>query len=163
MLTWQEFSLTRPDLATIGAKLIYEHGGIGLGFLATVRADGGPRVHPICPVISEAGLHAFIVPGPKLADLRRDPRYALHSETFPPPQHDDAFYVTGHARETKDPAVRTTLAEQVRVERDQESNWPGFDEQVLIELLVDRCLLTLTIAQEGFPAGHTAWHTGTPA
>lgn len=65
--------------------MFYEH-GLGLGFLATTRPDGGPRVHPICPVLA-GNLYAFIVPGPKLADLRRDPRYryALHSEIFPPP------------------------------------------------------------------------------
>src|SRR5215470_6438545 len=56
---------------------------IGLGFLATVRADGSPRVHPVCPVISAAGLHVSVVAGPKQADLRRDGRYALHSETCP--------------------------------------------------------------------------------
>ena len=74
--------------------MFYEF-GLGLGFLATTRLDQGPRVHPICPVMDGDGLYAFIVPGPKLRDLERDGRYALHSETFPPPNQDDAFYVTG--------------------------------------------------------------------
>lgn len=34
---------------------------LGLGFLATVRSDGGPRVHPICPVITADD--AFYVTG----------------------------------------------------------------------------------------------------
>jgi hypothetical protein len=25
---------------------------VGLAFVATVRPDGGPRVHPMCPVIT---------------------------------------------------------------------------------------------------------------
>jgi hypothetical protein len=68
---------------------------LGLGFLATIRKDGGPRVHPVCPVISEAGLHVLILPGPKPGDLRRDGRYSLHSETVAPPREDDGFAVTG--------------------------------------------------------------------
>jgi len=53
--------------------------------------DGGPRVHPVCPVISAAGLHVLVISGPKQQDLRRDGRYALHSETCPPPRQDDGF------------------------------------------------------------------------
>ena len=101
MLTWGEFRSVRPDLAAAGQRLLYDP-GIGLGFLATVRADGGPRVHPICPILTDDHLYALIVPGPKLVDLRRDRRYALHSETFPPPNHDDAFYVTGVPSEVTD-------------------------------------------------------------
>jgi hypothetical protein len=69
-----------PDLAGEGRQLFYEH-RVGLGFLATVRPDGGPRVHPICPLVTPEGLYGFIVPGPKLKDLRRDSGYALHTET----------------------------------------------------------------------------------
>ena len=93
MLTWKQFSAVRPDLATLGGSLLYEH-GLGLGFLATTRPDGGPRVHPVCPVLTDAGLYLFVVPGPKLRDLRRDGRFALHCETYPPPRHDDAFSKT---------------------------------------------------------------------
>jgi len=82
--TWTEFARQQPALAAAGHGQIYQH-GLGLGFLATVRRDGGPRVHPVCPVISSAGLHVLILPGPKLGDLRRDGRYSLHSETVAPP------------------------------------------------------------------------------
>ena len=138
-------------------------GGIGLGFLATVRADGGPRVHPICPVLTESALFAMIIPGPKLDDLRRDPRYALHGETFPPPDEDDAFYVTGTALEVSDPAVWEQVALQMLAERSMTERWPGFELQVLFEFSVERCLLTLTHAADGFPAGHTVWRTPEPS
>jgi hypothetical protein len=75
---------------------------VGLGFLATVREDGGPRLHPVCPVIAVEGLYMFVVPSPKRADLRRDGRYALHS--YPPEEVDDEFFVTGRAAEVRDPA-----------------------------------------------------------
>ena len=54
VITWTEFAQRQPALAAAGRGQIYQH-GLGLGFLATVRRDGGPRVHPVCPVISSAG------------------------------------------------------------------------------------------------------------
>jgi hypothetical protein len=93
MITWTQFEHERPALAAAGRAQLYQiH--IGLAFLATVRLDGGPRVHPVCPVLSADGLHVLIVAGPKQADLRRDGRYALHSETCPPPREDDGFAAT---------------------------------------------------------------------
>jgi hypothetical protein len=156
VLTWGQFASARPDLAGVGASLIFEF-DVGLAFLGSVRADGGPRVHPICPLVTDNGLYAFIVPGPKLADLRRDSRYALHSETFPPPRQDDAFYLTGRITELDDPGRRALLTRQFLAERSLDEPWPGFDDQVLIEFGIERCLLTLTQERDGFPAGHTVW------
>ncbi len=84
--------MSAPDLAESGRGLLYQY-GIGLGSLATVRPDGGPRLHPFCPVIAEGGLFAFIVPSPKRADLLRDGRYAIHA--FPPEDVDDEFLAMG--------------------------------------------------------------------
>lgn len=136
--------------------MLYEV-GLGLAFLATVRADGGPRVHPICPVMTEEGIYGFIVPGPKLRDLQRDGRYAFNSITFPPPRQDDAFYATGVVRETADVALRDSLTAQFLAERSMDEPWPGFEDQVLLEFLIDRALVTLTTPAYGLPAGHTVW------
>jgi hypothetical protein len=154
--SWEDLSAVRPDLAAAGRRLLYLH-GIGLGFLATTRADGGPRVHPICPILTESALFGLIVPGPKLNDLRRDLRYALHSETFPPPNQDDAFYVTGTAVEVSDSSTWEQVATQMLTERSTTERWTGFESQILFEFRVERCLLTLTQAADGFPAGHTVW------
>jgi hypothetical protein len=93
-----------------------------------------------------------------LRDLRRDDRYALHCETFPPPRHDDAFYIAGVAPEVPDRSVWDRVAAQMLAERDTTEQWPGFEEMVLFQLSLDRCLLTLTQANDTFPAGHTIWH-----
>jgi len=101
MRTWDRFRQVRPDLAEAGRSLFYQH-GVGLAFVATVRPDGGPRVHPMCPVITEDGLFAFIIPSPKRAALIRDGRFAMH--TFPCPQNEDAF--TSPAWPRRDPTRR---------------------------------------------------------
>ena len=155
---WGDLAAVRPDIAAAGRQLLYSF-GIGLGFLATVRLDGGPRVHPICPVLTESGLYGMIIPGPKLEDLRRDPRYALHGETFPPPRQDDAFYVTGTAVELTDLELWGRIAGQMLSERSLTDRWPGFDAQVLFEFRIERCLVTFTEPTDGFPAGHTVWRS----
>ena len=162
MTTWTEFERQQPALAEAGRKQLYQI-GIGLAFLATIRPNGGPRVHPVCPIISPAGLHLSIIAGPKQVDLRRDGRYALHSETCPPPRQDDGFAITGRAREITDPEVTGVVRGQVRAERDGKV-WPGFDEEAVFEAMVRvrRTVIPLmqTRAEGAFPARPAIWRAG---
>src|SRR2546428_13398778 len=97
MVTWKEFASAERDLAETGRSLLTHGPGIGLAFLATVREDGAPRLHPVCPVLSNDRLFVLITPAsPKRHDLRRDGRYAL--QTFPQPKPGrDEFYLAGKA------------------------------------------------------------------
>jgi Pyridoxamine 5'-phosphate oxidase len=155
MLTWGDLAATRPELAETGRALLYQF-GVGLGFLATVRADGGPRVHPVCPILTADGLYLFVVDSPKRADLRRDPRYALHA--FPVPDNEDAFYLTGIAEPRADPALRARLAERYLVEeRGLSEPPPGFADEQLFELLVGATLTTTTTGHSDWSPQHTVW------
>ena len=154
MINWTQFAEQEPALAAAGRAQFYQH-GLGLGFLATVRKDGGPRVHPVCPVISTAGLHLLILPGPKLADLRRDGRYSLHSETVAPPREDDGFAVTGRVTEITDHGTWEVVRAQVIADFGQ--LWPEYDKLTLFELSVAGCLLTLTQPDGTFQKGPTVW------
>jgi len=155
MLTWTQFEGQEPALAAVGRAQFYQH-NIGLGSLATVRRDGGPRVHPVCPVISTAGLHVLILPGPKRGDLRRDGRYSLHTEMFPPPREDDGFAVTGRAREETDRKTWTVVVRD-QVLKDFGELWPNYDDLTLFELNMASALLTLTSPDSPFPKGPTIW------
>jgi hypothetical protein len=154
VLTWGEFRQERPDLAEAGRELLYFF-GVGLAFLATVRRDGGPRLHPVCPVIHEDGLHAFVIPSPKLGDLLRDGRFALHS--YPLPANEDAFYLTGHARVRPEPPLRNAAAELFWRERPGVERPAEFDQQTFVEFLIDSCLLTRTAGHGDPSPHHTIW------
>ncbi|HEX8630645.1 MAG TPA: pyridoxamine 5'-phosphate oxidase family protein [Catenuloplanes sp.] len=111
MASWSEFVLAEPRLAETIRTLLLQYGP-GLGYLATVRADGGPRVHPVSPVITDDGLFCFVVDSPKRRDLERDGRFALHS--YPAEQSDDEAYLAGRARPVRDRAVVDRLAVDLR-------------------------------------------------
>jgi hypothetical protein len=156
VVAWGDLERVRPDLARAGRDLLYAF-GVGLAFLSTVRDDGGPRVHPMCPVIHEGGLFAFLIPSPKARDLGRDPRYAMHS--FPMEANEDAFYLTGTAHEVFDAERRMPIE---RLYLDERSHVPDLDlsEQSLFEFLIERAMLTRT-SGHGDPAPrHEIWKAG---
>jgi len=111
---WATLAADAPDLAETGRALLQQFGGVGLAFLATVRYDGAPRLHPVCPVLTAERLHVLITPdSPKRGDLERDGRYAL--QTFPQPKAgSDEFYVTGRAVLVADPAERDAVFRSAR-------------------------------------------------
>jgi len=117
MLSWDAFAQAKPHLAQHGQRLLrvddWTPAG-GLAYLATVRQDGGPRLHPISPALIAGHLYAFILTAsPKQADLRHDGRYALHSWPYPLDEHsftDEEFSLRGHAILLKDDTIRHAVA-----------------------------------------------------
>lgn len=154
MITWRQFREARPDLADAGQKLLYQY-GVGLAFLASVRRDGGPRVHPMCPLLTADGLFAFLVPSPKRDDLHRDGRYALHC--FPVEENEDAFYSTGTALPVNDDDLQRRLETQFLDERKMQSRPPYFSEHHLFEFGIERCLLTSTTGHGDPAPKHAVW------
>ena len=146
-VSWAEFAAAMPDMAAAGLRLLYQHGP-GLGYLATVRADGAPRVHPVCPHVAEERLWVFIgEPSPKRHDLLRDGRFALHP--FPHPDVDDEFFLAGDAAPCHDDA----LVASVRASLPFNS---GDDDQPF-ELHIERALLSTYKARPSWPPVYTRW------
>ena len=118
-------------MAERGALLLKQQ-TVGLGYIATIRADGGPRVHPCCPAITDSGLYVFVMDITwKYRDLMRDPRYALHAF---PADEDEEFYVAGISRPVSDPAVRAAVVAT--------HHYNPRPEERLFELTLDRALHT---------------------
>lgn len=77
---WRRFEEEAPELARFVRGRFQQH---TLGFLATLRADGAPRISGIEPWFSRGQLLLGMMPGSlKAADLLRDPRLALHSASI---------------------------------------------------------------------------------
>jgi hypothetical protein len=109
MATWADFEAGAPSLAD-RARSLWPADRFEVAYLATIRRDGGPRLHPVCPVLAAGRLVLAIPPrSPKGHDLRRDPRCVLHAMPGP---DDLELCVTARAREVdRATAVRAeTLA-----------------------------------------------------
>jgi hypothetical protein len=143
---WSEFERAAPDLADAG-KGLFTQFGVGLAYLATIRADGGPRLHPMCPLIGEDGLFAFLIPSPKARDLLRDGRFAMHA--FPPEEVDDEYCIAGTARPIGPGMLRDALAEvhTARVE----------DDDRLFEFDVATAMLARYRFRGDWPPTYTVW------
>lgn len=144
MATWQEFELAAPEIAAAGRKLLYQFGP-GLAFLATVRKDGAPRLHPICPTVVDGDLYGLILPAsPKFGDLKSDGRFALH--TFPAAGVDDEFLVMGRAHFVAD------VAQAARVRDDQKTRgMTSTDDEGLFRFDIERVMYAK------YPGGHGTW------
>jgi Pyridoxamine 5'-phosphate oxidase len=157
VVSWGEFARLRPDLAAAGREL-FQQFGVGLAFLATVRRDGAPRLHPICVIPAEDALYGLIIPSPKLRDLRRDGRYTLHC--YPRPDNEDAFSLTGRAMVHVDVSRRSEAIAAFLAQRGREG--PPLDEahfanQTLVEFFIESSLLTLTAGHGDPSPKHTVW------
>jgi hypothetical protein len=112
-VTWKEFATVEPALADIGRSLLFQF-KVGLAFLATVRRDGAPRLHPVCPVLSNDRLFVLITAtSPKRHDLMQDGRYALQSFPQPKPGSDE-FSIAGGAVLVDDSAARAEILRDAR-------------------------------------------------
>jgi Pyridoxamine 5'-phosphate oxidase len=82
MTTWQDVERAAPQFATRVRALFDAHRH---KTIATVRADGAPRISGIEAVFEDGELvFGSMANARKGADLRRDPRFALHSATVDP-------------------------------------------------------------------------------
>src|SRR6188768_280151 len=101
MASWTEFTKQAPEIAAFGKSRFQS----GVAYLATLRADGGPRVHPVTPILGDQ-LYLFMEPtSPKGKDLQRDGRYTLHCSVEDSSGGGGEFYVRGHAVKSDEPQV----------------------------------------------------------
>lgn len=89
MATWRDLESAEPAFAARARALLDAHKH---KTLATLRADGSPRISGIEVQFVGDDLTFGSMPGArKGADLRRDPRFALHSASVDPPADEAAW------------------------------------------------------------------------
>jgi hypothetical protein len=150
MVTWKEFTAAEPELAEVGRSLLFQF-KVGLAFLATARKDGAPRLHPVCPVLSNDRLFVLITStSPKRHDLLWDGRYAL--QTFPQPKPgSDEFYIAGKAVLVDERAARADILQNAKHMADA--------SETAFELWIDRVMHTKweNILTPQMRSEHTKW------
>ena len=88
MTAWQDLEKAAPEFAQRVRALFDAHRH---KTIATLRADGSPRISGIETVFEDGELVFGSMPNArKAADLRRDPRFALHSATVDPIEGSEA-------------------------------------------------------------------------
>src|SRR3954452_11604638 len=98
---WSDFEAEAPELAAGGRRRLDAHTH---KTLATVRGDGSPRISGTESRIADGELWiGSMWDARKARDLRRDPRFALHSGSDDPPGWDGDAKLAGCAEEVDDP------------------------------------------------------------
>ncbi len=133
MATWSEFAAAAPALAGTVRDALHQYGP-GLAYLATIRPDGGPRLHPVSPAVLDGRLYCCLLDTPKRRDLDRDGRYALHA--FPAEDSDDEVSLRGHARPVIDPDEVARVADALRAV--PRADWRLYDLRIDTAMSVRR-------------------------
>ena len=122
-------------------------------FLATLRADGAPRISGI--EMNFVGGEPWLAGMPasaKFDDLRRDPRFALHSGSSEPKDFTGDAKLSGRAEQVTDSAERAAFAKQAGVPSqhlDFELFRVELDQVVLVALDEKKTALVIS-----------SWHPG---
>jgi hypothetical protein len=90
MVAWREIETDAPEFAARVRTLFQARKH---KTMATVRADGSPRISGIETGIGDEVTFGSMADSRKLADLQRDPRLALHSPAVDPPEGDPGSWV----------------------------------------------------------------------
>jgi Pyridoxamine 5'-phosphate oxidase len=123
MTTWGAFAAAEPELAAFVAERLRGKPS----YLATVRASGAPRVHPVTPIFTADGLYLFMEPtSPKGTDLRERRWFALHNGVPDNAGTDGEASVSGTGHSVDDAALWAAVAAA--------ANYEPEDRYVLFEL-----------------------------
>ena len=107
-MRWGAFAAEAAELALFGRNRLLTPPA----YLATVRRDGRPRVHPVTPVLTDDGLFVFMEPNsPKGSDLRERRSYALHCRVDDVTGGGGEFFVAGEGVEIVDADHPTSRGE----------------------------------------------------
>ena len=102
-------------------------------YLATIKPDGYPRIHPFTPFIGFGHLFAFMEPtSPKAKDLQRNGRYAMHSLVTDGNGTNGEFQISGKAFLLSDSASRETAVGSCP--------YKPSERYILFEFKIERCL-----------------------
>ena len=102
MAAWADITAEAPELAAAVQARFEAH---GLGYMATLRHDGSPRISGIEPQFG-AEVWLGMMPGSrKVVDLLHDPRLALHSANVDKDVQEGDAKISGRAELLDEPRL----------------------------------------------------------
>lgn len=115
-LTWGELAAQEPELAAFGAERLRA----APAYLATIRRDGRPRVHPVTPILTADGLFLFMEPtSPKGRDLRERGHFAMHSGVPDNQGSGGEVFLSGLGVPVDDAGIRDVVARAASYEPEE--------------------------------------------
>ncbi len=130
-MSWKTLESQSPEIAAFAKSRLHNK----VAYLATVRKDGSPRVHPFTPIIGEGHFFIFMEPtSPKGHDLRRDDRFAVHCSVTDTSGGSGECIVTGRAKFIEDTELRA-LAVSI-------SPYQPAERYILFEFDIESVLMT---------------------
>ena len=128
-LSWAEFAAVKPEMAKFGEEKLR----LNVMYLATVKPDGYPRVHPFTPFIGSGRLFAFMeTTSPKGKDLHRNGKYSIHSLVTDMSGGNGEFQITGKSFLIQDQASQNIATKS--------APYKTSGNYVLFEFKIESCL-----------------------
>jgi len=130
--SWRDFEIAEPAMAAFGRDRLDGK----VAYLATVRRDGTPRVHPVTVILGSNACYLFIDPASrKLRDLSQDARYSLHCAMSDSSGSSGEFQMCGR--------VMPIEEEARRADAQSASTFKPPDRFLLFELLLEEVVSTV--------------------
>ena len=124
--SWGQLEAAAPEIAEFGRLRLDGK----VAYLATVRSDQRPRLHPVTPIIGLGHCFVFVEPStPKAQDLLSSGWFSLHWAMNDSSGSSGEFILNGGVKLVADPEHRT-LAESI-------SSYRPAARTVLFELEID--------------------------
>ncbi len=136
-MSWQELVDENPELAEFGVRRF----GSRVAYLATVRKNGSPRVHPVTPIIAEGNLFVFMYKtSPKGFDLKRSGTFAMHASVENEEGGQGEFFISGRAELVEDTALKSLAASR--------AGYDVVESYILFRFILDEALGTVYVGEE---------------
>ena len=130
MYSWIDLQNDAPDIAEFGRKRLDGK----LVYLATIKASGNPRVHPVTAFLSEKHCFMFAEPdSTKVKDLSDSGQFHLHCAMSDSSGSSGEFQMSGQAQVCQD---------SYRQEAEDSCPFRPSSRSVLYELFVEEAIAT---------------------
>ena len=146
-MRWHGFEKVAPNISRVGKRLLYSPERGEVGILATVDANGRPRVAPVTPIFCGEGI--YVLAGahtPKVQHLEHNGLYALHALVG---ADDLEFQIAGTVRRIESTAEHDAVVSAIP--------FPSYDaSDPIYELSIERAL-SVTWPEPGTRGNKETW------